>query len=601
MQKKSYWQERSKYSLFPIMCRLYKAAFTECPVRMLVYSLVLFANGVIQVVITYGTELFFDCVSLGAREREMSSMIIFSFLFLMAAILASHILNGCDNYLGTSVHVVLIGKFEKRMHKKAVKLDPALFEDTEFLDNINKAFQGSGVSGCTFVLEAFMVVMFSQVPYMILMSSYLYTRKPILSICIFLVFVPVVISQYIRIHVFAKLEDETVPCRREYACYHECVTGREYFKETRMLGAYRFFSGLIRETIEKINGRAWKCYGKMAGLEILMRSITLLGYAGVLLLLVYYVLNGSLGVGAFAAVFSSIAVMFETIESAVGQQLGGAFEKMGMVTNYVRFLDMEEMRGEEAAVDYSKGIQIHNVSFSYKGSEEMAVKNASLTIRNGETLAIVGENGAGKSTLVKLLIGSYRPDQGEVRIGQVNTENTKMQCYQRKISGVFQNYQKYKMTLEDNVIISASGEQKPDKVKQILEDVDVDMNGTDYPKGLDTVLSTEFGGTDISGGQWQRVAIARGMYKEHEVIILDEPTAAIDPIEEYALYHKFKAMAKDKTAILVTHRMGSCKIADRIVVMDKGQIIEEGTHEELMHKNGKYREMYAAQAQWYAD
>ena len=231
----------------------------------------------------------------------------------------------------------------------------------------------------------------------------------------------------------------------------------------------------------------------------------------------------------------------------------------------------------------------------------MAVKNASLTIRNGETLAIVGENGAGKSTLVKLLIGSYRPDQGEVRIGQVNTENTKMQCYQRKISGVFQNYQKYKMTLEDNVIISASGEQKPDKVKQILEDVDVDMNGTDYPKGLDTVLSTEFGGTDISGGQWQRVAIARGMYKEHEVIILDEPTAAIDPIEEYALYHKFKAMAKDKTAILVTHRMGSCKIADRIVVMDKGQIIEEGTHEELMHKNGKYREMYAAQAQWYAD
>ena len=207
------------------------------------------------------------------------------------------------------------------------------------------------------------------------------------------------------------------------------------------------------------------------------------------------------------------------------------------------------------------------------------------TIRDGMVFGLIGSNGAGKSTLVKLLIGSYRPDQGEVRIGQVNTENTKMQCYQRKISGVFQNYQKYKMTLEDNVIISASGEQKPDKVKQILEDVDVDMNGTDYPKG----------------GQWQRVAIARGMYKEHEVIILDEPTAAIDPIEEYALYHKFKAMAKDKTAILVTHRMGSCKIADRIVVMDKGQIIEEGTHEELMHKNGKYREMYAAQAQWYAD
>ena len=592
-------KKQSGYNLFSVMGRLYKAAFTECPVRMLIYSLVLFANGVIQIVITWGTEAFFDSVSLGAREGVIRPTVVFTFLFLIAAILSSHILNGCDNYLGTSVHVVLIGKFEKRMHKKAVKLDPILFEDTAFLDHINKAFQGSGVEGCTFVLEAFMVVMFSQVPYMILMSIYLYTLNPVLSLCIFLVFVPVVIAQYIRLHVFAKLEDETVPYRREYDCYHECVTGRDYFKETRMLGAYRYFSDLIRETIEKINGRAWKCYGKMAGLEILMRFIALLGYAGVLLLLVYYVINGSIGVGAFAAVFSSIAVMFDMIESAVGQQLGGAFEKMGMVTNYMRFLDMEEMQGEEADVDYSKGIHLQDVSFSYAGSEEMAVKNVTLTVKNGETLAIVGENGAGKSTLVKLLIGLYRPAHGEVLIGQVNTKNTKMLCYQRKISCVFQNYQKYKMTLEDNIIISAFNDQKPGKIDQILEKVDIDINGGDYPKGTDTVLSTEFGGTDISGGQWQRVAIARGMYKEHEIIVLDEPTAAIDPLEEYALYNRFRAMAKDKTAILVTHRMGSCKIADRIVVMDKGQIVEEGTHEELMNRNGKYKEMYAAQAQWY--
>ena len=174
-----------------------------------------------------------------------------------------------------------------------------------------------------------------------------------------------------------------------------------------------------------------------------------------------------------------------------------------------------------------------------------------------------------------------------------------MPCYQRKISGVFQNYQKYKMTLEDNIIISAFNDQKPGKIDQILEKVDIDINGGDYPKGTDTVLSTAFGGTDISGGQWQRVAIARGMYKEHEIIVLDEPTAAIDPLEEYALYNRFRAMAKDKTAILVTHRMGSCKIAVRIVVMDEGQIVEEGTHEELMNRNGKYKEMYAAQAQWY--
>lgn len=589
----------SRYSLFSVLCRLYKIAFTECPLRMLIYSLVLFVNGGIQIAITYGTELFYNSVNMGVKDRMLSSTIIFSLTFLLAAILMSHLLNGLDNYLGTSVHVVLIEKFEERMHKKAEKLEAALFDDTEFLDRINKAFQGSGVNGCTYVLVAFMVVMFSQVPYMILMSGYLFRLEPVLTLCIMMVFIPVVISQYIRINVFAKLEDETAHDRREYNYYHDCITSREYFKETRMLGAYHYFSKLLNDTIVKINDKAWRCYGKMAKLEILMRFITLLGYVGVILLLVYYVVSGSIGVGAFTAVFSSIAVMFETVEGAVGQQLGGVFEKMGMVKNYIEFLDMKEIDGEEEVPVYSQGLELSDVSFSYIGSSENAIKNINLNIQSGETVAIVGENGAGKSTLVKLIVGLYKPDNGVVSIGGVNTKEIQMKCYQDKVSGVFQNFQKYKMSLEDNVIISEYEKKKSSVIQIILEKVGVDVKEETYPEGINTVLSNEFGGTDISGGQWQRVAIARGMYKEHEVIVLDEPTAAIDPIEEYSLYKKFKEMSKGKLAILVTHRMGSCKIADRIIVMDGGEIVEEGTHEELMEKEGKYRQMYDSQAQWY--
>jgi ATP-binding cassette subfamily B protein len=172
-----------------------------------------------------------------------------------------------------------------------------------------------------------------------------------------------------------------------------------------------------------------------------------------------------------------------------------------------------------------------------------------------------------------------------------------MDNYNKKISGVFQNFQKYKMSLKDNIIISESDESKENKVEECLSNVDINVK--DFPDGIQTVLSTEFGGIDVSGGQWQRLAIARGFYKDSEIIVLDEPTAAIDPLEEYEVYNNFKKIAKNKIALLVTHRMGSCKIADRIIVVDDGQIVEEGTHEELMNKNGYYHKMYEAQAQWY--
>jgi ATP-binding cassette subfamily B protein len=223
-----------------------------------------------------------------------------------------------------------------------------------------------------------------------------------------------------------------------------------------------------------------------------------------------------------------------------------------------------------------------------------------LHIKGGETVAVVGVNGSGKTTLSRLFLGLYTPSEGTVKIGGVDTREVKRSSITRGMSAVFQKFQKYKMTLAENIQIGDPGLQdNKDILNTSIKQADIDLTEDKFPDGPDTMLSRDFDGIELSGGQWQRVAIARGLYRIKDVIVLDEPTSAIDPIEETRLYEKFAEVSKGKTAVLITHRIGSARIADRIIVMNEGKIVETGSHEELISQNGLYKEMFDAQIKWY--
>ena len=245
-------------------------------------------------------------------------------------------------------------------------------------------------------------------------------------------------------------------------------------------------------------------------------------------------------------------------------------------------------------------IEFRNVSFRYPGSQSYALRHVSIKFRVGERLAVVGKNGSGKTTFIKLLCRLYDPTEGEILLNGVDIRKYDYDEYMSIFSVVFQDFQLFSFSLGQNV--AASTEYDAERVKSCLEKAGFGRRLQEMPQGLDTCLYKDFeeNGVEISGGEAQKIALARALYKDAPFIVLDEPTAALDPVAEYEVYSKFNGILGDKTAIYISHRLSSCRFCDTIAVFDNGQIVQRGSHDTLLADgNGIYHELWHAQAQYY--
>ena len=242
-----------------------------------------------------------------------------------------------------------------------------------------------------------------------------------------------------------------------------------------------------------------------------------------------------------------------------------------------------------------EGIRLHSVAYRYPGADTDALSDLNIHIRPGEILAIVGENGAGKTTLAHILAGLRSPTAGHVTIDGIDTATISSEELRRACTVVFQQPARYPTTLHENLILGSAAASDVHAAAILTR---VGLQSEQYP--LNTFLGPEFGGVDFSGGEWQRVAIARSLIKEAgEFVIFDEPTAALDPLAELEIFQQFVELVDGKTALLIAHRLGPTRLADRVVVLDSGCIVEIGNPTELLQQNGKYAEMFAAQSEWY--
>ena len=311
-------------------------------------------------------------------------------------------------------------------------------------------------------------------------------------------------------------------------------------------------------------------------------------------------LEGSITLGVFAAVLTAMGEALDDSEA-----LYMTLQKMrwgtNVVSHFLRFMRLEEEHDPPKSKEI-KGdncILFENVSFTYPGSEHCILKNVSFEIKGGEHIALVGVNGAGKSTIIKLLCRLYRPQSGRIVVNGIDLQEFSQEQLQKLFSVVFQDYNRFYLTLRENVAAGALERKEDDEsVRKALR-----MAGIENEKllmELDLPLGKlEEQGIELSGGQWQRIAIARAYFTDSEFVILDEPTSALDPIAENAMYENIASILTQKSCIFISHRLASAKMADRILVLSKGQIQEEGSHAELMERGGIYADMYRMQSSWY--
>jgi ATP-binding cassette subfamily B protein len=303
-------------------------------------------------------------------------------------------------------------------------------------------------------------------------------------------------------------------------------------------------------------------------------------------------------IGAFTSVSGTLGHISSTFV-AVDQHTT-------FLDDYFSFLEIEPLVPTPAEPHpvpnrLREGIEFDNVTFKYPGGTEPAVAGLNLHIRDGELIALVGENGAGKSTLVKLLLRFYDADQGTVRVGGVDVRNLDPETLRNRIGVLFQDYASYELTVRENVVMGRPEAKVDDeRVMEALQDARSDWLVKKMPSGLDSKVGRLFeGGHDLSGGEWQRLALARIMYRDADIWILDEPTSSLDPEAEAAIFAELKENLRGRIGIVISHRFSTVRIADRIAVVADGRIAELGTHEELLAANGRYAQLFEIQAAGY--
>lgn len=509
---------------------------------------------------------------------------------------------------------------KKRTARKTFKMEYEEFEKEDTLLSFRKLRNGEISSGDAVTQMTSIYEFFEQIIKIVFALAFLTmlvaqaslgkNRNIIQTVIMTVILVVLfVVSFWINFRISKKIGQRKVLMSKQNekgnaeGMYLGSVIGKESFaKDIRLFGIQEYLAEKSKRG--GMIGRVFTEYGIFIGKNNAKFSFMVQLLAGYIYIYVSVMaMSGSVSTGEVLMYAGAIITMMTGVQKAISiyNQIVYCNE---YISTYEEFINRPNMHYDgtlpiEKRDDNRYELSFHKVSFKYPGSDNYILKDINLKFEIGEKLALVGLNGAGKTTLVKLLLRLYEPTEGEIKLNGINIEKYDYDEYVQIFSVVFQDFRLFDFPLDENIAVSENVDT--DKVKKVIELVGLTELVNNLPDKEGTLLYHENGdGVSLSGGEAQKVAIARALYKDAPFVILDEPTAALDPVAEAEIYERFDTLVGGKTTIYISHRMSSCKFCDRIIVISDGTIKEEGTHSSLIQKAGLYAEMYNTQAEYYA-
>lgn len=484
--------------------------------------------------------------------------------------------------------------FQMRLSEKSALLPYIAFEDEQKHDSIVRArssVDSMAVTQAYTNLLAVLECIITVIGLLITMATYSVWYLPIM----FLSVIPFLISRLKVGKEFYTLRWFQARHIRKRNYFYSLFTSPVFQKEQRIFGFGESMKRRWEEQRKLVSEETVSFRTKDSNRLAWCETLITFGYIASILLSFFLVINGDIALGVFGAGIYAFRTAQGSTRSLFALY-GILNENLMEAGNYFEFLDLEEEPERNGAIsNLSKGISVNNVKFSYPNTCTSALEIDHLTIKAGERVVVVGENGSGKSTLVKLLTGLYTPDTGDILYDGINIDSISRDSLSQLIGAVSQDFVSYHLSIRDNVgIRSPEASENDERIHEALVQA-----GLVLPPNYDQWLGREFDGPEFSGGQWQRLAIASVLCKPHQIIFLDEPTSALDPNAEYDILKYFMELSDGKTAVIISHRVGLCRLADKVVFLKDGRVKGVGSHQQLLQSCEEYSHFYAEQAKWH--
>jgi ATP-binding cassette subfamily B protein len=496
-----------------------------------------------------------------------------------------------------------------RVMEQASRLDLTTYENPLFYDRLERArVQATDRLG----MIQMMGRLFQQVITTIAFSAALAWASPWLVLLLTLGVLPSFLGEtHYAFLGYAKNFRQTTR-KRQMEYYREVAGSREGAKEVKLFGLNKFFTSRFKELAGQIYREDVSLSRSKLIVGGLLGIIGTLGYYGAYVYVIWRTLHGAYDIGMFTFLTTAIQQASSNLQQVFSTASGIADQAL-FLTDLLAFFAMEptvesKPNGLKTPATIQRGFEFRNVSFSYPGSERVILKNFNLTLKPGERIALIGENGQGKTTVVKLITRLYDPTEGQILLDGVDLREYSLEDLHRQIGVIFQDFMRYEMTARENIAVGLIDQYDARDMHEIHQD-EIDtaahksLADTVVRKlhgGYEQMLGRRFeGGVELSGGEWQKMALARAYLRDAQLLILDEPTAALDAKSELEVFERFAELTQGKMALLISHRFSTVRMADRIVVLSGGQLIEEGDHQNLMARNGVYAGMFEMQAASY--